>query len=185
MGTVALLAAAESLSAKPPARSVILLACTAEEIGLVGSEYYVNHPVFPLEKTVFNLNNDGAGYNSTAHFTVIGLEMTNVDGELEKAGEAFGLALTGDPAPAQNLYSRSDNVNFAKAGIPAIDIAPGITQMDETVFKYYHQASDNPENIDYDYLHVFCQTFARMARLIADKNESIEWMEGKAYGRAE
>ena len=181
MGTVALMAAAEALAKQPPARSVILLACTGEEIGLLGSEYYVGHPVFPLEKTVFNLNNDGAGYNSTQHFTVIGLGLTNVDMELERAGKKFGLSVLDDPAPSQNLYESSDNFNFAKVGIPAIDIAPGITEMDEAIFKYYHQAADNPDDIDYDYLHVFCQTFAHMARLISDKKESIIWLE--KYGK--
>lgn len=185
MGTVALLAAAQSLAANPPKRSVILLACTAEEIGLVGSQYYVDNPVFPLVKTVFNLNNDGAGYNSVEHFTVIGLEMTNVDELLEKAGNEYGLSVTGDPAPGQNLYQRSDNFNFAKVGIPAIDIAPGITQMDDSIFKYYHQAADNPDDIDYDYLLTFCKTFAKIARLIADKEDAIKWGDGKGWPRGD
>lgn len=183
MGTVALMAAAQSLAAAPPKRSVILLACTAEEMGLLGSAYYVEHPLVPLEQTVFNLNNDGAGYNSTEHFTVIGLKRTSVDPLLELAGKPFGLSVTGDPAPSQNLYERSDNINFAKAGIPAIDMAPGITEMNEEVYKYYHQAPDNPETIDYDYFLKFCQTYAYLARLIADGEEAPEWAPGGEFER--
>ena len=74
MGTVALIAAAKSLAANPPKRSVLLLACTGEEMGMLGSAWFVDNPPVPLEQMVYNLNNDGAGYNSTEHITVIGLE---------------------------------------------------------------------------------------------------------------
>lgn len=181
MGTVALLATAKELAANPPKRSIILLACTAEEMGLLGSAWYVDHPLVPLEKTVFNLNNDGAGYNSTEHITVIGLERTSVDEELHAAATSTGLKITGDPAPGQNLYERSDNFSFARKGVPAIDIAPGITEMNEEVFQYYHQAADNPDSIDYDYLLKFCQAYTAMARMIADKPQTPAWTPGDEF----
>ncbi len=181
MGTVALLAAAKSLAANPPKRSVILLACTGEEMGMLGSAWFAGHPVVPLDHMVFNLNNDGAGYNSTEHVTVIGLERTNVDHLLEKAAASTGLKITGDPAPEQNLYERSDNISFAMKGIPAIDIAPGITEMNDDVFKYYHQAADNPDTIDYDYLLRFSQAYATMARLIADMEGRLSWTPGDKF----
>ena len=181
MGIVALLAAAKSLSANPPKRSVILLACTGEEMGMLGSAWFADHPVVPLEQMVFNLNNDGAGYNSTKHITVIGLKRTNVDKQLEKGAEATGLELTDDPAPEQNLYERSDNISFALKGIPAIDIAPGITAMDETIFRYYHQATDNPDSVDFDYLLRFSQAYTAMARLIADREGQPAWMPGDKF----
>ncbi len=183
MGTVALLAAAKVLAANPPKRSVIFLACTAEEMGLLGSQYYVEHPSVSLEQMVFNLNNDGAGYNSTEHVTIIGLDKTNVNDRLMEGAETHGLQVTGDPDPKQNLYERSDNANFANKGIPAIDYAPGIKEMNEDVFKYYHQASDNPDTIDYDYLLQFCKAFALTARLIADMEEVPAWQEGQERNR--
>jgi hypothetical protein len=181
MGVVALLAAVKSLSQNPPKRSVIFLACTGEEIGMVGSKYYADHPLVPLEKTVFNLNNDGAGYNTTEKFSVIGFSRTNVSGELLKAAEAFDLTIAKDPAPEQGLYERSDNISFAKKGIPAIDFAPGISAMDESLMKYYHQVSDNPETIDFDYLLKFSQAFSLTARLISDKKETPAWKPGDRY----
>lgn len=181
MGVVALLAAAKSLGQNPPKRSVIFLACTAEEIGMVGSKYYVDHPLIPLEKTVFNLNNDGAGYNTTEKFTVIGFTRTNVSGELLKAADAFNMSIAKDPAPEQGLYERSDNISFAHKGIPAIDFAPGIINMDESLMKYYHQVSDNPETIDFDYLLKFSQAFSLTARLISDKKETPAWTPGDRY----
>ncbi|MBK9013871.1 MAG: M28 family peptidase [Saprospiraceae bacterium] len=182
IGTVALLAAAKDLAANPPKRSVLLLACTAEEMGMLGSAWYAEHPLIPLEQMAFNLNTDGAGYNSTAHFNVIGMGLTNADEEMKKAGKQVGLTMLGDPAPEQNLYERSDNISFARNGIPAVDFAPGITEMNEEVYKYYHQAADNADSIDYDYLLKFCQAYTLAARMIADKKGKIEWIgEGKIF----
>ncbi len=184
IGTVALMAAAKYLAANPPKRSVILLACTAEEMGLLGSQWYADHPLVPTAQVVFNLNTDGAGYNSTGHFNVIGKGLTNVDEDLEKAGKMTGLTMLGDPAPEQNLYERSDNFSFANLGIPAVDFAPGITEMNEDVFKYYHQAADNADSIDYDYLFKFCQAYTQAAKLVADKKGKIEWTKaGEKYAR--
>ncbi|MCB0519499.1 MAG: M28 family peptidase [Lewinellaceae bacterium] len=183
MGTVALMAAARAIAAHPPKRSVIFLACTGEEMGLLGSLYYAEHPLLPLEKTVFNFNNDGAGYNSTEHVTVIGLEKTNASPLLEKGAAAFNLTVVPDPAPEQNLYERSDNASFANKGIPAIDYAPGITAMNEDIFKYYHQAADNPDSIDYDYLLQFCKAFAFTAHLLADWEGDFGWMPGQERAR--
>lgn len=184
IGTIALLAAAKELAANPPKRSVVILACTAEEMGMLGSQWYVDHPLVPLASTVFNLNTDGAGYNSTGHFNVIGMGYTNVDEEMRLAGLQVGLTMLDDPAPQQNLYERSDNISFAQLGIPAVDFAPGITEMNEDVFKYYHQAIDNAETLDFDYILKFCQAYTLAARMIADKDGKIDWEEkGKAYAK--
>ena len=72
MGTVALLTAARSFAEMKPKRSVIIFACTGEERGLLGSRYYANNPLIPLNQTVFNLNTDGAGYNTTESVSVLG-----------------------------------------------------------------------------------------------------------------
>lgn len=181
MGTVALLAATKELAIHPPKRSVLLLACTAEEMGMLGSQWYADHPLLPLEKMVFNLNNDGAGYNTTAHVNIIGLGRTNTDAELEQAAKLTSLSLLGDPAPEQNLYERSDNISFAKKGIPAIDFAPGTTEMNEELMKYYHQATDNADSIDYDYLLRFCQAYVRAAQLIANKTTTPAWVPGDKF----
>lgn len=82
IGTVALLETARFLAQHPPKRSVLFLAVTAEEKGLLGSEWYVNHPLIPLEKMVFDLNCDGGGYNDKAMATVIALNRTSVDKQM-------------------------------------------------------------------------------------------------------
>ncbi|HET9053200.1 MAG TPA: M28 family peptidase, partial [Cyclobacteriaceae bacterium] len=130
IGTVGMMQTARFFGKYPQKRSVLLLALTAEEAGLLGSAWYSDHPLIPLKQTVFNFNCDGAGYNDTSIATVIGMERTTAEPEIAKASEAFGLKAAVDPVPEQNLYERSDNYNFAKKGIPAINFAPGTKAFD-------------------------------------------------------
>ncbi|MFN8346537.1 MAG: M28 family peptidase [Spirosomataceae bacterium] len=180
-GTTAMLTAAKTLSLMPAKRSILLLGYTAEEVGLLGSKYYADHPLIPLKQCVFNLNSDGAGVSDKTIVSVIGLNRTNCKPEIEAACKAFGLDVFADPAPEQNLFDRSDNVNLAAKGIPAPDFAPGLRSFDAEIAKYYHQATDNPESVDFDYLLKFCQSFAYTARLIANKSERPYWIPGDKY----
>jgi len=180
-GTVAMLTAAKTLALKPAKRSILLIGYTGEEVGLLGSKYYADHPLVPLKQCVFNLNTDGAGYSDKTIVSVIGLDRTNCKPEIETACEAFGLGVFADPAPEQGLFDRSDNVSLAAKGVPAPDFSPGFKSFDGEIAKYYHQATDNPESIDFDYLLKFCQSFAHSARLIANKPITPYWIAGDKY----
>ena len=181
IGTVAMMEAAKSLAMNPPKRSIIFIGYTAEEIGLLGSAHYADHPLIPLEKTVFNLNSDGAGYNDTGVISILGFDRVGAETEMEAACEAFGLKVVADPAKEQNLFDRSDNVSLAKKGVPAPTFSPGFRQFDQEIFKYYHNASDGAESLDMDYVTKFVKAFAYAARLIADKSEKPMWIEGDKY----
>ncbi len=183
-GTVSLLAAAKTLAQHPIKRSVIVLAVTGEEIGLLGSKYYADNPLIPLEKTVFNLNTDAAGYNDTKNVMVVGIEHVPIRETLEKGAAAFGLGVLDDPMPEQNLFVRSDHYSFVVKGVPAIFITPAITSFDASIQKYYHQVSDNPDSIDYDYLLKYCQAYAHTARLVGDNQERPTWKAGDKYEKA-
>ena len=183
-GTVSILAAAKALMQQRPKRSVLVLALTGEEVGLLGSSYYADHPLVPLKQTVFNLNTDGAGYNDTTIISVIGLERTGAKAEIEAGAKAFGLGVFAEPAPEQGLFDRSDNVSFAAKGIPAPTFSPGFKTFDEAIGKYYHQAIDNPESLDFGYVHRFCQAYAHAARLIANRPTRPQWSAGDKYEAA-
>ncbi len=183
-GTVALLSAAQSFAKLRPKRSVLFVAFTGEELGLLGSRYYAEHPLLPLNQCVFNLNNDGAGYNNVNLISVLGLDRTGARKEIETAASKFGLTVLGDPAPEQNLFDRSDNVNFAVKGIPSPTFSPGFREFDEAIMKTYHQASDNPETVDFEYLIKFCKTYVYAARLIANKATPPKWTPGDKYDAA-
>ncbi len=184
LGTTALLSAAEYLAAHPPKRSVLFVALTAEEKGLLGSAWYVAHPLVPLSQTVFNLNTDGAGYNDTTKVTAIGLERTTAEQSITEASQAFGLEAIQDPVPEQNLYDRSDNVSFAQKGIPAVNFAPGTTAFDAEIMKNYHQVSDEAETLNFNYAEKYAEAFTLAAERIANLPEKPFWKEGDKYEAA-
>lgn len=184
MGTVALIAAAKSFSLQRPKRSILYLAVTGEELGLLGSQYYAENPLIPLNQVIFNLNIDNGGYNSTEHISIVGHGRTGTDELLQKGIEALGLKVFPNPAPEQNLFDRSDNVSFAAKGIPALCFSLGVTAFDDEVAKYYHQVTDNPDTIDYDYFLKYCQSFAYTTRLIADAPGKPRWVKGDKYEKA-
>lgn len=184
VGTAAILLAARWLAENPPKRSVIFAAWTAEEIGLLGSDYFAENSPLPLRQIVYNLNIDGAGYNDTTKVTVIGLERTEAEEDLRAAAAAFGLEAIPDPVPEQNLFDRSDNVSFARRGIPAPTYSLGITAFDEEIEKYYHTVKDDPDSIDFPYVTRYIRSFLLAARLIADAEKAPFWREGDFYEEA-
>ncbi|MDX5340298.1 MAG: M28 family peptidase, partial [Cyclobacteriaceae bacterium] len=143
VGTVAVINAAKYFAQNPPKRSVLIALWTAEEKGLLGSAYFANNPLIPLDKIVYNLNIDNGGYNDTSIITVIGLGRTSADFLIEEAVQEFGVKAVADPSPEQGLYDRSDNVNFARKGIPAPTFSLGFTAFDDEIQKYYHKAGDH------------------------------------------
>ncbi len=185
MGIVALISAAKSLSEKPPARSVVFLAVTAEEIGLLGSRFYVEDPLIPLEKTVFVLNSDAGGFTDTDVVTVMGLERTTAGDDIRKACADFGMEAVADPAPAQNFFNRSDNIHFARKGVPAPTFSPGFREFSLELMKHYHRPSDEVgEDFDFAYLLRYSQAFARSARRIADNPQQPRWASGDSFEAA-
>ena len=115
---------------------------------------------------------------------MIGLDRTGARAEIEAASKAFGLDVVADPAPEQGLFDRSDNVSFAAKGIPAPTMTPGFRTFDAELMKNYHQVSDNPETIDFDYLLKFSQAYVNAARLIADRAQAPQWIKGDKYEEA-
>ena len=181
LGTVAVLTAAKFFAKFPPKRSVIFMALTGEEKGLLGSKYYADHPLVPLNQTVFDFDCDGAGYNDKTIATVIGLERTTAETDIMKACEAFGLKAAQDPVPEQNLYERSDNYNFARKGVPAIDFATGIKSFDAEINKYYHQPADEVSSLDFDYLVKYYRAFVYANYLLANAPKAPVWKAGDKF----
>jgi len=183
-GTISLLASARAFAERPTRRPVIILAVTGEEMGLLGSQWYAENPLIPLEKTIFNFNTDGAGYDDITGISLIGANRTGIDPQVEAAASAFGKKVINDPAPEQGLFDRSDNVSFAAKGVPALSFSPGITGFSDELFKYYHQVTDNPETINMAYLKEYCQAFTLAARLIANRDTRPYWVDGDKYREA-
>lgn len=184
IGTVGLMETAKFFSQFKPKRSVIFIALTAEEKGLLGSAWYSDHALIPLEKTVFNFNCDGAGYNDKSIVMVNGLERTTAETFLNEGCSAFGLKASLDPVPEQNLYERSDNYNFAKKGVPAINFSPGIKAFDAELMKYYHQPADEFASLDMEYLTRYFRAYVYTNFLIANAAKTPYWKAGDKFETA-
>jgi len=181
IGTTAVLTAAQNIAANPTKRSSLFILWTGEEKGLLGSAYFVENSPIPLDKIAYCFNIDNGGYNDTSIVTVIGLTRTTVEPHMQVACNAFGLDAIEDPAPEQGLFDRSDNVNFAKKGVPAPTFSLGFRAFDQEIMKYYHQAGDEIETVDLDYVTKYCKAFVLAGRLIADDPAMPFWKEGDKY----
>ena len=151
-----------------PRRSVLVLWVSGEEKGLLGSQYYADHPVFPLETTVADINIDMIGRydeahaDSSAYIYVIGAgrispDLDSVTQAMNRFGDDYALDYTFDAEDDPNrFYFRSDHYNFAKSGIPSVFFFSG-------VHEDYHRPGDTPDKLDYDKM----ATVGRHAFLIA------------------
>jgi len=138
-----------------PKRSIVFLTVTGEEQGLLGSEYYATHPVYPRNKTVADLNMDALGnYGETNDFSITGKGQNDLEGYIEELAKQEGKTITGDKNPGAGGYYRSDHFSFAMVGVPALDInngaestlhgeAWGKQKQKEYSDLHYHQPSDN------------------------------------------
>ncbi len=154
VGAVLEIARAFSGLQPQPKRSILFLMVTAEEQGLLGSQYYATVPLYPLNKTVANINVDGVNqWGRTKDFTVIGMGASDLDDYLKAAADEQGRVLRPDQEPEKGFYYRSDHFNFAKRGVPALDPDSGIdfvgkdpaygkAKRDEYTEKDYHAPSD-------------------------------------------
>ncbi|SFS50370.1 M28 family metallopeptidase [Brevundimonas viscosa] len=154
-GTAGLLELARAFGQGPrPERSIVMISFTAEESGLLGSEYYAANPVWPLETTVAGFNIDAMNvYGRVANVDVIGYGQSELDERVQAAAEAQGRTIRPDANPAAGSYFRSDHFPLAKRGVPMayVDgggefldepIAPRNAARDEYTARRYHQADD-------------------------------------------
>ncbi len=116
---------------RPPARTVLFLAVTAEEQGLLGSDHYGEYPVHPLDRTVAAINMDGLNTVGPMNdITVVGLGNSDLDDYLEAVVSAVGRVIRPDPEPEKGFFYRSDHFNFAKRGVPALYTDSGIDHVE-------------------------------------------------------
>ncbi|MDZ4731116.1 MAG: M28 family metallopeptidase [Xanthomonadales bacterium] len=195
-GTAALLELAKAYSSLPqaPRRSVLFLALTAEEQGLLGSLYYAAHPLFPLEHTVGGLNMDGMNnFGATRDITVVGLGMSDLDDYLAAAAAEQERVLEGDREAEKGYYYRSDHFELAKEGVPMIyptggyddrekGVAYGMEKANEYTNDDYHRVSD-----EYDLSWVVSgamedlKLFYKTGLDVANSEAWPNWKEGSEF----
>lgn len=184
-GCAALLEMAEAFQSLPkkPLRSIVFLWVSGEEVGLFGSQSYVDHPLFPLDKTVADLNMDMIGRVKTEADTSKNNPMTGpgavfvitdnqskelisiADGVARKTGLALDYSLSGRTHPLQ-LFARSDHFNFVKKNIPILFFTSGLHTT-------YHTPGDVIEKIDFKKLELVTKTMYQIGYEVANKKTRI------------
>ncbi len=198
-GTAALLAIAEALSKSGPhKRSIVFLWVTAEEQGLLGSEYYAAHPVFPPDRTVANLNIDGMfPFGEMNDLSVIGFGQSELETYAARWAEKQNRYILPDQEPEKGYFFRSDHFNFAKIGIPALyakgnyDHRPkgkeyAKEKQDEYRTNLYHRPSDeyNPATFDVGGILQDATLFYEIARELANNQDWPSWKAGSEFKAA-
>ncbi|MBA2457722.1 MAG: M20/M25/M40 family metallo-hydrolase [Gemmatimonadales bacterium] len=172
-GVVAVLEAARAIaSGPPPRRTVIFLLTTGEEQRLLGTLWYIERPVVPLERTVADLQVEMIGRPDSLAGGVGRLWLTGY--ERSTMGEqlrAAGVPLVADPRPEFKFFERSDNIAFALQGIPAHTLSSYGLHPD------YHQPSDETERVDFAHFEAAAAAVTRAVRLLAD-GERPAWHPG-------
>ncbi len=188
------IARAYTKMATPPKRSILFLSVTAEEQGLLGAKYYAENPLYPLKKTLANINMDELNtYGKSTDMVIVGLGNSTLDDIVTDVLKARGRTVKGDAQPEKGFYYRSDHFEFAKQGVPALDPEGGVEfpgkpagwgqqKREEFDEKDYHKPSDEVK-ADWDLagavddLLVFLETGYR----VAQGDKFPEWKPGTEF----
>ena len=197
-GTAAALVMAKAYSGlnSKPKRSTTFLIVTAEEQGLLGSKYYSEHPIIPLDKTVANINMDAMSVlGKTKDVAVIGMGKSELETYLEKAAKRQGRYLVQEGRPEAGYYYRSDHFSFAKQGVPALYAKGGDEPIDEATAMYrkrtnvivtgcYHQVCDKfRENWDLSGIQQDAQLLFEVGYDLVSSDDWPKWKATSEFQR--
>ena len=179
-GTVTIIELAQAFASLPeaPRRSLVFMTVSGEEKGLLGSGWYAEHPTFPMDQTVANLNLDMIGRNWPDTIVAIGKEESSLGPLVEKIAAEhpeLDMAVIDDIWPEEGFYSRSDHYNFARLGVPILFFFNG-THDD------YHRPSDHPDKIGYDKMSRIGRLLFFLGYEVATEDDRPSW-DAEAYDR--
>lgn len=195
-GIIAIANAFNSLAFKPR-RSILFIATTAEEQGLLGAEYYATHPLVPFQQTVANINLDSMNaLGVTTDITPLGAERSTLGKVIDEVAKENNVTISPDPRPEQGSFYRSDHFPFAKAGVPAVSFNPGVKflghpdKWGEEQFQDYNQHRYHQPSDEYSPSWNF-GGMIQQARLafwiglrVANATETPQWNRGDEFERA-
>jgi len=195
-GVAALLEIARAFASlePPPRRSIVFVATTAEEKGLLGADYFANRPTVPVEKIVANVNMDGMGMFFPARDIVAhGAEHSSLGGFVQQAADRLGFTVSPDPSPEETFFIRSDQYPFIKQGIPALFLFPGFQSADPEVdgaaflqrwlTTIYHSPKDDmSQDFDFDEAARVTKMNFLVGHLAANTEQPPSWNPGDFFG---
>lgn len=180
---------------KAPARSVMFLAVTGEEKGLLGADYFAKNPTVPIESIVANVNLDMPLLTyEFADVIAFGASHSSMGGYVKTAAANAGITLTDDPWPDLNLFTRSDHYAFVKQGVPAVFLVTGIESKDPEVDgaqvlntflgTHYHRPSDDMnQNFNWKAAGSFTQVNFEIGKTLADAAKRPTWHANSFFGK--
>jgi Zn-dependent M28 family amino/carboxypeptidase len=198
-GVAMLLGIAKSFKAlpQPPRRSILMLFVAAEEQGLIGSEYYAQHPTFAPGRIAANINFDSGGiWGETSDVTYIGMGKSSLDAVVRQGVDYQRRVLKGDEFPDRGSFYRSDQFSLARIGVPAIYLDPGVdvigkpegwgrAQQEDYTAKHYHQPSDEyDESWNLDGLVQDARLGFWCGVIIANADQMPTWNPGDEFEAA-
>ncbi len=196
-GSAILLEVARVLAAGrvPPKRSVVVVLVTAEEKGLLGSDYFAQNPVNTAGRMVANVNLDMPVFlTGSTDIVAFGSENSTLDKVVRKAAADVGYTLSPDPMPEENIFVRSDRYSFVKRGVPAVYLVPGFTAKDPAVngqqvfgaflASHYHRPSDDLSlRMDLEAVERFTRANLAIVQAIANDPVAPAWNPGNFFGK--
>lgn len=196
-GTAAVLSIAKAFAKMPekPKRSIVFLLVTAEEQGLLGSAYYGQNPIFPVNQTVANLNIDAMNsYGATKDLVIVGYGQSELEDYASELAKEQGRYIVPDLEPGKGYFFRSDHFSFAKAGIPALYAAGGTDHItkgkeygDEKTQEFtaenYHRPGDeyDPEEWDLGGIVQDAQLYFEVGKKLGNEKTFPKWKEGSEF----
>ena len=195
-GTASLLELGEAFAAleNPPRRSLLFMAVTAEESGLLGSKYYVANPIYPLAKTAAVINMDSMNvWGKTTDINIIGLGNSTLDEDVRVVARRQGRTVHPNPEPEKGYFYRSDHFEFAKEGVPALFVKSGVDYvgkpegwgfrvMEKYTAEDYHKPSDEVKS-DWDLSGAVTdiQLLFQVGYQVANEKELPRWVPGTEF----
>jgi hypothetical protein len=176
-GTASLIEIAGSLSSleTKPRRTIVFVAVFGEEVGGLGARWYTGHPVFPLGRTIADINLEQLGRTDDSEgpkprqFNLTGFDYTDIAATMASAGAASGIRVVKHEKNSDAFFGRSDNITFAEAGIPSTTLSVSY------VFPDYHKPGDEWQKLDYDNMAKVDAAVALGVWSIANNTKAPEW----------
>lgn len=191
-GVASLIEIARALKAAPPRRSVLFLAVTGEEKGLLGSRYFASHPSIPAASIVADLNLDMfLPIHSLRLLTVYGLAESTLGADIQAVAKTYGVGVQADPEPDRNIFIRSDQYSFIREGVPALSFKfgfkPGSPEerlQQQWIAQRYHAPSDDAmQPVNLAAAARFNRLIADLARRVANKPARPAWNQSSFFRR--
>jgi hypothetical protein len=194
VGEIVAIAEAMTKSKAKPRRSVIFLAVTGEEHGLLGAEYWAGNPTWPLDRVVADINYDGIGtevYGPVKEIVGFGAEYSTIGEDLAAIAPAFGTTIVGDPMPEEKAFYRSDHYALVKRGVPALMLlgAPAgtkewVARAERWLQTDYHQQTDViGKDWDWEGPKTVALIGLVVGLRVANAETAPQWLEGSPFQR--